>query len=61
MKQLLKDILKDSLRGYSLSTHQVAMVQSDWLRIFGRSGCYYPDVTENDMLTDLFEHYSKRS
>lgn len=57
MKKLLKEIIKDRENGLVMSNHQSAMIESEWLKIFGIGGCYYPDVTLNDMFKDLLDHY----
>lgn len=57
MRKLLHKI-KNRKSGHCLSVHQSAMVQSQWLKLFGTDGCYYPYTTELDMLADLLEHYN---
>jgi hypothetical protein len=58
MKKLLKQILKDRKKGLVLSHHQAMMVQSEWLKLFGTGGCYYPNRSESNMLKDLLEEYN---
>ena len=60
MKAFLRKIQRDRKKGFCLSVHQSAIVQSQWLRLFATGGCYYPDVSEFDMLSDLCEHYEVR-
>ena len=59
MRKLLYQILKDRDNGLIMSTHQIAMVQGTWLKLFGTGGCdCYPYISEADMINDLLEHFN---
>ena len=53
----LKQIVIDRHDGKCLSVHQSAILESAWLKVYGTGGCYYPDVTENDMLQDMIFYH----
>jgi len=58
MKKLLKQVVVDRKEGLVLDQHQIMMIKSDWLRLYGTGGCdHYPYINEQEMTNDLLGHY----